>query len=55
MTETVWTTPDVADLGAFHDYIARDSEYYADGVVSDIIDVLDRLASFPRSGPRSFN
>jgi toxin ParE1/3/4 len=52
MTEIVWTTPAVADLGALHDYIARDSEYYADGVLSDIFDAVDRLASFPRSGRR---
>ena len=52
MTEIVWTIPAIADLDALHHYIARDSEYYADGVVSDIFHAVDRLASFPKSGRR---
>ncbi len=52
MTEIVWTTPAISDLHALREYIARDSEYYADGVVADIFDAVDRLALFPKFGRR---
>ena len=50
MTRIVWTEPAVSDLNSIRDYIARDSELYADAVVMDIFDNVDRLATFPISG-----
>ncbi|MBN2375225.1 MAG: type II toxin-antitoxin system RelE/ParE family toxin [Sedimentisphaerales bacterium] len=46
----VWTETAVADLEAIHSFIARDSEYYASGLVLDILDAAKKLENFPRSG-----
>ena len=50
MTRIVWTEPAVSDLNSIHAYIARDAEVYADAVVTEIFDAVDRLARFPQSG-----
>ena len=50
MTRIVWTEPAVSDLNTIHAYIARDAEVYADGVVLEIFDAVDRLVHFPLSG-----
>ena len=43
MTPIVWSRQADADLTAIHDYIARDSEYYARITVDRIITATDRL------------
>jgi len=50
MTRIVWTEPAVSDLDSIHAYISRDAEVYADAVISEIFDSVDRLAYFPQSG-----
>lgn len=50
MTRIVWTEPSVSDLDNIHSYIARDAEVYADSVLTEIFDAVDRLAHFPVSG-----
>jgi len=50
MTRIVWTEPSVSDLESIHSYIARDAEVYADSVLAEIFDAVDRLAHFPQSG-----
>ena len=46
----VWTEPAVADLDSIHAYIFRDAEVYADAVILEILDSVERLAQFPESG-----
>lgn len=50
MNSIKWTEPAVSDLQAIHSFISRDSEYYANAMVSEIIEAVDRLGSFPLSG-----
>ncbi|MGD1018208.1 MAG: type II toxin-antitoxin system RelE/ParE family toxin [Verrucomicrobiia bacterium] len=50
--KVVWTAPAVSDLQAIRDYIARDSEVYADTTVGEVFDAVDRLAKFPPIRPR---
>ena len=50
MTHIAWTEPAVSDLDSIHAYIARDAEVYADAVIFEIFDSVDRLAHFPHSG-----
>ncbi|MBI3584104.1 MAG: type II toxin-antitoxin system RelE/ParE family toxin [Nitrospinae bacterium] len=45
-----WTTPAKFDLKDIHDYIARDSKYYAQKVSQDIVDKSERLKYFPEIG-----
>jgi toxin ParE1/3/4 len=46
----VWTDPSIEDLRSIRDYIARDSEYYAAGLIEQLILAAERLAEFPRLG-----
>ena len=50
MTRIVWSAQAQADLVAIHAYIARDSERYAQLTVERIIESVDRLRAWPRSG-----
>jgi len=43
----LWTEPSVADLRAIRDYIARDSDSYAAGLVGTF---RKRAAAFPQAG-----
>ena len=45
-----WTTPAKEDLKQIHDYIARDSKFYAQKVSQDIVAKSEILKSFPRIG-----
>lgn len=45
-----WTTPAKDDLKDIHDYIARDSKYYAQKVSQDIVDKSEQLENFPLMG-----
>ena len=46
----LWTEPAISDLEAIQDYIARDSELYANDFVASILDETQRLESFPKIG-----
>ncbi len=50
MKRIVWSDPALSDLDSIHHYIARDSEIYADAVVLDILESVERLLDYPRSG-----
>ena len=45
-----WTEPALSDLHAIHNFIARDSNTYADITISDILDEVQQLEQFPMSG-----
>lgn len=45
-----WTNPAKQDLKAIHDYIARDSKYYAQKVTVEIIEKSEKLRTFPKIG-----
>lgn len=50
MAEIRWTEQAIADLAAITEFIAHDSHEYACLFASDIIDVVDRIADFPKIG-----
>ena len=50
MNRVLWTAPAVSDLDSIREYIARDSEVYADSVLSEIFDAVDQLTSYAESG-----
>ena len=50
MNRVVWTAPAVSDLDSIREYIARDSEVYADSVLSEIFDAVDQLVVYAESG-----
>lgn len=45
-----WTDPARLDLRDIHDYIAKDSKYYAQKVSQDIVDKSEKLNLFPDVG-----
>lgn len=45
-----WASPAKDDLKDIHDYIARDSKYYAQKVSQDIVDKSEQLENFPMMG-----
>ncbi len=45
-----WTLPAINDLEAIHDYIGKDSEYYASRFIQKIISAVDTLDKFPKIG-----
>lgn len=45
-----WSTPAKLDLKQIHDYIARDSKFYAQKVSSEIVEKSEKLNSFPEVG-----
>ena len=46
----IWSVPAKNDLKQIHDYIAKDSKYYAQNVVQEIIAKIDTLTDFPEIG-----
>lgn len=50
MARIVWTEPAIKDLESIHAFIARDSKYYADAFVADLIQKTERLEQFSYSG-----
>jgi addiction module RelE/StbE family toxin len=45
-----WSKPAKLDLKQIHDYIARDSKFYAQKVSFEIVEKSERLNSFPEVG-----
>ena len=45
-----WAEPAVRDLEDIHNYIARDSEYYASRFVERLLEAVEKLARFPKVG-----
>src|SRR5690348_15739819 len=50
MVEVRWTPQAVEDLKSIAEFISRDSAYYAQLLVIDVLEATDRLALFPQSG-----
>jgi len=50
VTEVRWTTQAADDLQAIYDFIERDSPYYAQVVIEEILAAIDRLEQFPLLG-----
>ena len=50
MAKITWALSAIADLGDIAKYISRDSEMYANTLVSKLIESTERLKNFPRSG-----
>jgi addiction module RelE/StbE family toxin len=45
-----WTTPAKLDLKQIHDYITRDSKFYAQKVSIEIVERSEKLKIFPEIG-----
>jgi addiction module RelE/StbE family toxin len=45
-----WTIPAKLDLKQIHDYIARDSKFYAQKVSLEVVEKSEKLNSFPEVG-----
>ena len=50
MVKLIWTEFALEDLKAIHEYISPDSKIYADKFIEKLIDRVDQLGSFPKSG-----
>ena len=50
MVNVIWTQVAIEDLKLIHEYISKDSEFYADRFVGKIIKRIKQLESFPKSG-----
>ncbi len=50
MIKLRWTTQAVEDMEAIRKFIANDSDAYADLVVARLLESVERLEHFPRSG-----
>ena len=48
--EVKWSPETTEDLEAIAEYIARDSEYYARAVVTEILSVSRNIREFPMAG-----
>jgi len=46
----VWSPQSIRDLRAIRDYIAKDSERYADLTIARIFTAVEQLLQFPQSG-----
>ncbi len=50
MVKVVWTEIAIDDLRLIHEYISKDSKLYADRFIEKLIERVDQLESFPKSG-----
>ena len=48
--EVAWSPDAAEDLDSIAEYIARDSEYYARAVVTEILSVSRKIREFPMAG-----
>jgi toxin ParE1/3/4 len=46
----VWTAEAIADIEAIRDFIARTSPHYGNVVAARLVETVDRLRDFPKSG-----
>jgi toxin ParE1/3/4 len=46
----VWTAEAVADLELIRDFIARTSPHYGNVVAARLVESMDRVSDFPKSG-----
>ena len=50
MAKIIWTHAALNDLKEIHQYISKDSEFYADRYVAILLGRVDILINFPRIG-----
>ena len=50
MVKVVWTDLAIEDLQSIHEYISKDSKFYADRFVTKLINRVDQLENYPKSG-----
>jgi len=50
MVKVVWTDLAIEDLKSIHEYISKDSKFYADRFVAKLINRVDQLETHPQSG-----
>jgi len=50
MVNIIWTEYAIEDLRLIHEYISKDSKRYADRLVEKIIERVDQLENFIKSG-----
>jgi toxin ParE1/3/4 len=50
MVKLIWTEFALEDLRLIHEYISLDSKRYADRFIEKLIDRVDQLEGFPKSG-----
>ena len=50
MVKIIWTDFAIEDLRLIHDYISKDSKRYADRFLDKLLERVDQLESFPKSG-----
>jgi toxin ParE1/3/4 len=50
MVKVIWTEFALGDLKSIHEYISKDSRTYADKFIDKIINRVDQLQGFPKSG-----
>ncbi len=50
MVAIVWTEVAIEDLAFLHEYISRDSKFYADRFIDKLIERIEQLEGFPKSG-----
>jgi toxin ParE1/3/4 len=50
MTKIEWTRSSIGDVRSLRDYIARDSEVYAERFAQRIIEAAEKAGAFPRMG-----
>jgi toxin ParE1/3/4 len=50
MVNIIWTEYAIEDLRLIHEYVSKDSKRYADRLVEKIIERVDQLQNFNKSG-----
>ncbi len=50
MAEVVWTRPALHDLQRIHDFVAQDSSFYAEQLITRLLDRVQVLAKYPTMG-----
>lgn len=50
MVTVIWTEIAIEDLRLIQEYISKDSKFYADRFIEKLINRVDQLQSFPKSG-----
>ena len=50
MVKIIWSDLAVDDLKSIHDYISKDSSRYADDMIERILQIVDQLETYPKSG-----
>ena len=50
MVKIIWTELALEDLKNIHDYIAQESNVYANNVIERLVSRVDQIETFPESG-----